>query len=190
MPFSDEGLIRAVFDCRTPVVSAIGHEQDTPLLDLVADVRASTPTDAARRIVPDMGEEVARVQQLRTRARHVLTTWLDREVAALHAVRARSALGNPQRELGRRADEIDALRARARRCVGGLLDRAEDNLGHQLAQVRALSPKATLDRGYAVVQKSDGTAVRDPDQVTAGELLDARVAGGRFGVEVRDRGNR
>jgi exodeoxyribonuclease VII large subunit len=188
LPFSDEGLIRAVAACPTPIVSAIGHEQDTPLLDLVADVRASTPTDAARRIVPDVAEEATRIQQLRTRARQVLTTWLDHETAALRAARSRSALSDPGRELGRWAEEIDALRTRARRSTTQLLDRAEDNLGHQLARVRALSPRATLERGYAVLQKADGVVVRDPAQVSVGEALAARVASGRFGVEVRDRG--
>ncbi len=101
-------------------------------------------------------------------------------------VRARTALGDPERDLGRRRDEIQGLRARARRCAGQVLDRAEDNLGHQLARVRALSPKATLERGYAVLQKENGAVVRDPADVTPGEHLDARVAAGRFGVEVRD----
>ncbi|WP_020580292.1 exodeoxyribonuclease VII large subunit [Actinopolymorpha alba] len=185
LPFSDEGMIRAVAQCRTPVVSAIGHEQDMPLLDLVADVRASTPTDAARRIVPDVGEEVARIDQLRTRGRQILASWLDRELSALHALRARSALSDPQREIGRRSEEIAALRDRSRRYLAQVLDRAEDNLDHQLARVRALSPKATLERGYAVLQKTDGAAVRDPSEVVPGEVLDARVAGGRFPVEVR-----
>ena len=186
LPFSDEGLIRAVAECRTPVVSAIGHEQDTPLLDLVADVRASTPTDAARRIVPDVGEEADRIKQLRSRSRQVLTSWLDREVAGLHAVRARSALHDPGRAIGRREEEIAAFRARSRRCMGQLLDRASDNLGHQLARVRALSPKATLDRGYAVLQKADGSVVRDPVQV------DGRRAAGCpcRGRAVRGRGTR
>src|SRR5580658_3118952 len=78
LPFSDESLVRAVAACRTPVVSAIGHEQDSPLLDYVADVRASTPTDAAKRVVPDVSEQLALVGQLRDRARRVVTGWLDR----------------------------------------------------------------------------------------------------------------
>jgi exodeoxyribonuclease VII large subunit len=188
LPFSDEGLIRAVAMCRTPVVSAIGHEQDSPLSDLVADVRASTPTDAARRIVPAVSEETGRVRDLRGRARQLLAHRLDRELALLHGLRTRSALRDPGHDIGRREDEVLAMRDRARRSTTQLLDRAQDNLGHQLARVRGLSPKATLDRGYAVLQKSDGAVVRDPAQVTAGEGLDARVAAGRFGVEVRERG--
>lgn len=185
LPFSDEGLLRAVAACRTPVVSAIGHEQDMPLLDLVADVRASTPTDAARRIVPDVGEETSRIQELRARAWRLMTSWLDREVLALHSLRARPALSEPGREIDRRAEEVAALTERSRRCLAQVLERAQDNLDHQLARVRALSPKATLDRGYAVLAKSDGTVVRDPGEVAPGERLDARVAGGRFPVEVR-----
>ncbi len=185
LPFSNEGLVRAVAEARTPVVSAIGHEQDSPLLDLVADFRASTPTDAARRIVPDVGEELTRVSELRTRARQLVTAWLDRETNGLQGLRARSSLGDPLREITRRGEELVAVRERARRTLTHLLDRAGDDLVHQLAQVRALSPKATLDRGYAVLQKADGAAVLDPEDVTEGERLDARVSAGRFGVEVR-----
>lgn len=185
LPFSNEGMVRAVADAKTPVVSAIGHEQDSPLLDLVADFRASTPTDAARRIVPDVGEELTRVSELRIRARQLVTAWLDRETNGLQGLRARSSLGDPQREITRRGEELVAVRDRARRTLGHLLDRAGDDLVHQLAQVRALSPKATLDRGYAVLQKADGAAVLDPSEVDEGERLDARVSAGRFGVEVR-----
>ncbi len=185
LPFSNEGLVRAVAEAKTPVVSAIGHEQDSPLLDLVADFRASTPTDAARRIVPDVGEELTRVSELRTRARQLVTAWLDRETNGLQGLRARSSLGDPLREITRRGEELVAVRERARRTLTHLLDRAGDDLVHQLAQVRALSPKATLDRGYAVLQKADGAAVLDPEDVTEGERLDARVSAGRFGVEVR-----
>ncbi|MBM7791003.1 exodeoxyribonuclease VII large subunit [Tenggerimyces flavus] len=185
LPFSNEGMVRAVAEAKTPVVSAIGHEQDSPLLDLVADFRASTPTDAARRIVPDVGEELTRVSELRTRARQLVTAWLDRETNGLQGLRARSSLGDPQREITRRGEELVAVRDRARRTLGHLLDRAGDDLVHQLAQVRALSPKATLDRGYAVLQKADGVAVLDPSEVDEGERLDARVSAGRFGVEVR-----
>jgi len=185
LPFSDEGLVRAIADCRTPVVSAIGHEQDMPLCDLVADVRASTPTDAARRIVPDVAEEVSRIADLRARSRHALATYLGRELTTLQGLRARLALRDPAHELGRRREEVEALRERGRRSLAQMLDRAQDNLDHQLARVRALSPKATLDRGYAVLRKAHGEVVRDPAQVEAGEELDALVSGGRFSVTVR-----
>ncbi|MFY9850702.1 MAG: exodeoxyribonuclease VII large subunit, partial [Trebonia sp.] len=108
LPFSDEALIRAVAACRTPVVSAIGHEQDTPLLDYVADLRASTPTDAAKRIVPDVAEQLALVTQLRDRARRSMRGWLDRELAWLDAVRSRPALADPVREIERQTEVVDA----------------------------------------------------------------------------------
>ena len=185
LPFSDEGLIRAVSQCRTPVVSAIGHEPDTPLLDLVADLRASTPTDAAKRIVPDVREELDGVRQLRERGTRALRGWLDREAHALANLRSRPALAAPTADLGRRSDEVAALRDRSRRTVTHLLDRAGDELTHRLASIRALSPKATLERGYAVLQQEDGTAVRQVEQVTKGDRLHARVSDGRFDVEVK-----
>src|SRR6201997_5449877 len=114
LPFSDEALIRAVAACRTPVVSAIGHEQDAPLLDYVADLRASTPTDAAKRIVPDVAEQLALVPQLRDRGRRCMRGWLDREQAWLDATRSRPALADPGREIERQAGQVDAMIRRAR----------------------------------------------------------------------------
>jgi len=180
LPFSDEGLLRAVFAARTPVVSAIGHEPDTPLLDLVADLRASTPTDAAKCVVPDVAEEAERVVQLRRRGRQVLTAWLAREQHALDVVRARPCLADPGSGLTHRRAEVDALRERARRTVHHQLDRAGVDLGHQLARVRSLSPLATLRRGYAVVQDGQGHVVTSVDQVADGEDLRVRVADGRI----------
>ncbi|WP_436979091.1 exodeoxyribonuclease VII large subunit [Streptomyces sp. enrichment culture] len=184
LPFSDEALIRAVSAARTPVVSAIGHEPDSPLLDLVADLRASTPTDAAKRTVPDVGEEQSRVRQLRERGRWVLETYLDREERGLAAAVSRPVLAEPQRMIAGRAEEIEALVARSRRTLGHLLERAEADLTHTRARVVALSPAATLRRGYAVLQRADGAAVRDPAEVASGETLRARVAEGAFTVTV------
>ncbi len=186
LPFSDEGLLRAVFAARTPVVSAIGHEPDGPLLDLVADVRASTPTDAAKLVVPDVAEEAARVEHLRARGRQVLTAWLAREQHALDTVRARPALADPGRGLEDRAHEVVALRDRARRSVHHQLDRAGNDLGHQLARVRGMSPLATLRRGYAVILDPDGHVVTRAEQARAGEPLAVRVADGRIDVLVTD----
>ncbi|GAA2719841.1 MULTISPECIES: exodeoxyribonuclease VII large subunit [Streptomyces] len=183
LPFSDEELVRAVAACRTPVVSAIGHEPDTPLLDLVADLRASTPTDAAKRVVPDVGEELARVRQLRERALRCVTAHLDREERGLAAARARPCMERPQRMVEERAEQVDALTARARRTLGHLLDRAESELAHTRARVVALSPAATLRRGYAVLQRADGHVVRSPEEVAPQERLRARVAEGEFAVE-------
>jgi exodeoxyribonuclease VII large subunit len=186
LPFSNEALVRAVAACRTPVVSAIGHEVDTPLLDLVADVRASTPTDAAKRVVPDVTEELERVDQLRRRTGAAINALLSREQAALVAVRTRPVLADPHNLLTPREEEVRRLVERSRRVLAAALDRAGDNLAHTRARVTALSPAATLDRGYSVLQRPDGQVVRRAADVTGGTLLRARLAVGELAVEVRD----
>src|SRR5690606_34871380 len=117
LPFSEEELVRTVAACTTPVVSAIGHEPHSPLLDLVADVRASTPTDAAKRIVPDVGEELTRVTQLRDRARWVVASLLEREEQGLAATRGRPSLAAPRRMVAEREAEVAALVERSRRAL-------------------------------------------------------------------------
>jgi exodeoxyribonuclease VII large subunit len=166
------------------VVSAIGHEPDTPLLDLVADLRASTPTDAAKKVVPDVGEELARVRMLRDRARRCAHALLDREERGLAHALARPVMEDPHRMVDERADHVASLAERGRRTLGHLLDRADSELAHTHARVVALSPAATLKRGYAVLQRADGHAVRDPREVSPGEALRARVADGEFKVKV------
>ncbi|MFC1417469.1 exodeoxyribonuclease VII large subunit [Streptacidiphilus cavernicola] len=185
LPFSDEQLVRAVAAARTPVVSAIGHEPDQPLLDYVADLRASTPTDAAKRVVPDVREELARVHGLRDRARHGIRARLERERGGLEAVRSRPVLAAPRRMVDERAAEVSTLLERSRRTLDHRLDRAGSELEHTLARVVALSPAATLRRGYAVLQREDGAVVRDAAEVGAGDVLRARVAEGGFDVTVR-----
>ncbi|CAM5549839.1 exodeoxyribonuclease 7 large subunit [Streptomyces xanthochromogenes] len=187
LPFSDEELVRAVARCRTPVVSAIGHEPDAPLLDLVADLRASTPTDAAKKVVPDVGEELDRVRLLRDRARRHVVGLVDREERGLAGMLARPWMERPHRMLDDRADEVDALVHRSRRVLGHLLDRADSELSHTHARVVALSPAATLERGYAVLQRAGGEVVRSPDEVAPGEDLRARVAEGELHVTVAPR---
>ncbi|MGP3733814.1 exodeoxyribonuclease VII large subunit [Streptomyces sp. GDS52] len=184
LPFSDEQLVRAVAACRTPVVSAIGHEPDSPLLDHVADVRASTPTDAAKKIVPDVGEEYERVRLLRDRARRCVQAFVDREERGLAHALARPSVEDPYRMVDARAGEVTALLDRARRCLRHQLDRTDSELTHTHARVVALSPAATLQRGYAVLQRADGQAVRDPGGVEPGEVLRARVSEGEFTVRV------
>ncbi|WP_433515611.1 exodeoxyribonuclease VII large subunit [Nonomuraea sp. CA-143628] len=186
LPFSDETLVRSVAACRTPVVSAIGHEQDSPLLDLVADVRASTPTDAAKKVVPDVGEQLTLVRQLRDRGRRVLGGWLDREMSWLTSARSRPSLADPVRELERRAEQVEALRDRTRRSLGGSLDRAEDSLSHLRARLVALSPAATLERGYAIVQDPSGEVVRLAKDVAPGSLLTIRLSDDRLTVRTED----
>jgi len=186
LPFSDEALVRAVHAATTPVVSAIGHEPDTPLLDLVADLRASTPTDAARRIVPDVAEEAQRVLHTRERMRRWMRQRLAAEQQHVHALRTRPSLADPRTGLIARAEEVDRLRDRGRRVLGHVLDRAEDDLGHQLARVRALSPLATLRRGYAVLSDAEGTLFSSVADVAAGQPVTIRVADGRIGATVDD----
>ncbi|MFC6878293.1 exodeoxyribonuclease VII large subunit [Actinomadura yumaensis] len=182
LPFSDEALVRAVSAARTPVVSAIGHEQDSPILDLVADVRASTPTDAAKKAVPDVREQLQLVRQLRDRGRRCLAGGLERELAWLKAVRSRPALADPVREVERQSEQVLALRDRTRRCLSGALDRAGDELSHTRARLLALSPAATLDRGYAIVQREDGSVLREAAKADEGERLVLRLAEGRLAV--------
>jgi exodeoxyribonuclease VII large subunit len=180
LPFSDEALIRAVAAVRTPVVSAIGHEPDQPLLDLVADVRASTPTDAAKLVVPDVAEEQRSVTHARERIRGAVRGWLSREQAGLDALRSRPALADPRTLLDARLDEVDQLRDRARRTLGHALDRAADDIGHQRARARALSPLATLQRGYAVLQDADGHVVTSVAGIAPDQQISVRVADGRI----------
>jgi exodeoxyribonuclease VII large subunit len=189
LPFSDETLIRAVAACQTPVVSAIGHEQDTPLLDLVADVRASTPTDAARRVVPDVAEQVALVVQHRARARRALAGRLDREGSWLAGMRSRPALADPLREIDRREELVTALTERARRSFAAGLERASDDVRHIGDRLLALSPAATLRRGYAIVQRADGRVVRRAADVGAGEMLMVRFAADQLTVTAEGAAN-
>jgi exodeoxyribonuclease VII large subunit len=184
LPFSDEALCRAVFACRTPVVSAVGHETDTPLLDYVADVRASTPTDAAKRIVPDLVDERRLIGQVRQRLDRAVRHLLDREQHRLDALRSRPALAKPGLLLDRRQEDVTALRARSTRTLEHRLTGAASDLGHTLARLRALSPAATLDRGYAIVQRADGAVLRDPAEVGDGDRLRVRLAGGELAATV------
>ncbi len=187
LPFSDEDLVRAVAGCRTPVVSAIGHEQDVPLLDLVADVRASTPTDAARRTVPDVAEQLELIGQLRARARRSLTGRLDRETSWLTAMRSRPALASPLREIDRRQEQVLALSERARLAITASIDRHASDVTHIRARLVALSPAATLRRGYAIVQRADASVVMSATQVSSGELLTIRFAGDQLQATAGDR---
>ena len=186
LPFSDEELIRAVAGCRTPVISAIGHEQDVPLLDLVADVRASTPTDAARRAVPDVTEQLELIAQLRARARRSVTGRLDREASWLTAIRSRPALASPQREIERQLEVVLGLAERASLAMSASLDRRAADVTHIRARLEALSPASTLRRGYAIVQHADDQVVRSAAQVTAGERLTVRFADDHLQVTADD----
>ena len=182
LPFSNEALVRAVADAVTPVVSAIGHDVDTPLLDFVADLRASTPTDAAKRIVPDVTEQRTAIEQTRLRVWRALTSRIQGERRLLVSLRSRPVMADPRAMISVRRQELDALTDRAGQRLWADLHRARDQISHLQAQVRALSPRSTLERGYAVVQHVDGRVVMDRADVDADELLRVRVARGDFGV--------
>jgi exodeoxyribonuclease VII large subunit len=184
LPFSDEGLIRAVATCRTPVVSAIGHESDSPILDLVADYRASTPTDAAKRVVPDVADEMSRVQQARLRMIQAVSGLVGRQQELLQVLRSRPVLTDPTATFGRRYEQLADLRHRATRAIGATIERESALVGHHLARVRAMSPQATLERGYSILLDRDGAAVRSVDRVKVGEDLVAQLADGQLAVEV------
>ena len=182
LPFSNEAMVRAVAEARTPVVSAVGHDADTPLLDFVADWRASTPTDAGRRVVPDAAEELRRVAQLSGRVRAGLVHRLRHERHVLDGLRSRPVMADPSALVERERRELAALRSRSRQVTTARLERAGDQVDHLLARVRSLSPQSTLDRGYAVVQHRDGSVVRSRDELAPDELLRVRVAHGDFAV--------
>ncbi len=184
LPFSDEALCRAVFACRTPVVTAIGHETDAPLVDYVADVRASTPTDAAKRLVPDLAEELRLIRMARTRLHRAVTGLLDREQHRIEALRSRPVLARPYLMIDQRAADVAALRGRGVRCLAHRLDAATEALAHTTARLRALSPAATLQRGYAIVQRADGHVVRAATEVEAGDQVRVRLAEGELAAKV------
>jgi exodeoxyribonuclease VII large subunit len=180
LPFSDETLCREIAKCTTPVVSAIGHEPDNPLCDLVADMRAATPTDAAKRVVPDAVAEQARVADLRGRSARALRSWVHREQRTLAQLRSRPVLAQPLAALTARAEEIHRARATARRDVTRLLDAEARSVGHLSARLATLGPAATLARGYAVVQVVSGSmaVLRSTGDAPAGTRLRIRVADG------------
>lgn len=182
LPFSDEALVRAVFALTTPLISAIGHEPDSPILDLVADVRASTPTDAAKRVVPDVTEEAQRVLQTRERGRVAIRGMVERELHQLAALRSRPSLADPRSGLAERLVEVEGYRERTRRTLRHQLDRGEDDLVHQVARIRALSPLATLRRGYAVLSDADGQALSSVAALEPGHEIHIRVGDGRIGA--------
>ena len=178
LPFSDEGLVRLAASCTTPIVSAIGHEKDSPLLDLVADYRASTPTDAAKRVVPDIAEEIAMISTMRDRARRTLINRINLETTQIANFKNRPVMKDPQVLITTRAEIIAGLRDRSNRSFAHQLKLAKEELKQIKARVRALSPQATLDRGYSVVQLADGQIVTDPKKLKQGDLLRLRLAKG------------
>ncbi|MBB3605663.1 exodeoxyribonuclease VII large subunit [Mycolicibacterium sp. BK556] len=182
LPFSDETLCRAIAACTTPVVSAVGHEPDNPLCDLVADLRAATPTDAAKKVVPDAVAEGALVTELRQRSAQALRNWVGREQRTLTNLRSRPVLADPLRGLTLRGEEIERARAAVRRDVKRLVAAESDRIGHLAARLATLGPAATLARGYAVVQTADGEILRTSADAPAGTRLRIRVGDGAIGA--------
>ena len=181
LPFSDETLCREIAACTTPVVSAIGHEPDTPLCDLVADVRAATPTDAAKRVVPDAAAEQDFVSDLRRRSARALRNWVHREERTVAALRSRPVLAAPLDALTARAEEVHRAVAAARRDITRLISAEADRVGHLAARLSTLGPAATLARGYAVVQvvgTDRSSILRSVDDAPAGSRLRVRVGDG------------
>ena len=186
LPFSDESLVRLAASCTTPIVSAIGHEKDAPLLDLVADYRASTPTDAAKRVVPDIAQEISEIQKIRDRMYRRLVSTIDYELNQIAQLRNRPVMKDPKVMVTVRRDEIKAWRDRSIRSFASILEIEKKELKGVKAHLRSLSPQSTMDRGYAVVQLDNGTIVRDASKMKAGTSLRIRVAKGETRATVNE----
>ena len=178
LPFSDESLVRLAASCNTPIVSAIGHEKDAPLLDLVADYRASTPTDAAKRVVPDIAQEISDIEKIRDRMYRRLLSTIDFELNQISQLRNRPVMKDPGVMVTSRRDEVKVWRDRSMRSFASILEIEKKELKGVKDHLRSLSPQSTMDRGYAVVQLEDGAIVRDATKVKAGARLRIRVAKG------------
>jgi exodeoxyribonuclease VII large subunit len=184
LPFSDESLVRLAASCQTPIVSAIGHEKDSPLLDLVADYRASTPTDAAKRVVPDIEQEISDINKIRDRMYRRLLSSVEYELNQIAQLRNRPVMKDPGVMIKIRNDELTALRDRSHRGFKALLDIEKKEIKGVIAHLRSLSPQSTMDRGYAVVQSDDGKIVRDATKLKAGSVLRIRAAKGEAKASV------
>ena len=186
LPFSDESLVRLASECTTAIVSAIGHEKDAPLLDYVADYRASTPTDAAKMVVPDIAQEISDIEKIRDRIYRRLLSTIDYELNQIAQLRNRPVMKDPGLMVTARRDEIKALRDRSMRSFTSILEIEKKELKGVKAHLRSLSPQSTMERGYAVVQFADGGIVRDATKLKAGTALRIRVAKGETGATVTD----
>ncbi|MDA3018516.1 MAG: exodeoxyribonuclease VII large subunit [Actinomycetota bacterium] len=187
LPFSDESLVRLAGSCLTPIVSAIGHEKDSPLLDLVADYRASTPTDAAKRVVPDIAQEIADIELIRQRLLRKITHLLDFEISTISHLTARPVMKDPMVIVSSRVDQISTARDRAARTMTALIDSEKRELKQVRAHLRSLSPQSTLDRGYSVATLEDGAIARDAAKIPAGAHLRIRLAKGSLEATVERR---
>ena len=184
LPFSDESLVRLAASCETPIVSAIGHEKDSPLLDLVADYRASTPTDAAKRVVPDIEQEISDINKIRDRMYRRLLASVEYELNQIAQLRNRPVMKDPSVMIKVRKDDLTALSDRSHRGFKALLDIEKKEIKGVIAHLRSLSPQSTMDRGYSVVQIGDGKIVRDATKLKAGDVLRIRAAKGEASASV------
>jgi exodeoxyribonuclease VII large subunit len=187
LPFSDESLVRLAADCSTPIVSAIGHEKDAPLLDLVADYRASTPTDAAKRVVPDIAQEISDIEKIRDRMYRRLLSTIDYELNQIAQLHNRPVMKDPGVMVTTRRDEIKAWRDRSIRSFASILEIEKKELKGVRDHLRSLSPQSTMDRGYSVVQLSDGSIVRDATKLKTGAVLRIRAAKGETSATVNEK---
>lgn len=184
LPFSDEGLVRAVSAAHTPVVAAIGHEPDNPIIDLVADLRASTPTEAAKLVVPDAAEHTDQIQGALGRVRQAVIAKLQSEQEWLNQLRSRPVLRDPTGSLAAHFDWLANTRGRLDQAIDRRLGDEQNWLGHTLRSVQTMSPKATIERGYAVVADAEGNSVTSVDNVDAGDQLLLYLSDGQVVVEV------
>lgn len=180
--FSDEKVVRAVANCQTPIVSAIGHENDRPLTDEVADLRASTPTDAARWVVPDVGEERKKISQALERISLRVVGFVQNQLELILGIRSRPILANPFTLVEDRALQVNQLKLNLAAELTNQLEKQQLLVSGLRGQVRALSPKLTLDRGYAVVRDQKGHVLTEPKKVTSGQKLRVTLAGGDIGA--------
>ena len=176
--FSDEALVRAVAACETPVISAIGHENDRPIIDDVADLRASTPTDAAKRVVPDVVDERRKISESLERMKSIIGSYLGHQVTLIQQIRQHPLLKDPHAYLIQRSDDLTRALGELRDDLDYKLDKQSTDLANKKNLLRSLSPQSTLDRGYAVVRDSEGMVITDPKMAKSGTLLKLRVAKG------------
>ena len=186
LPFSDEGLVRLVASCNTPIVSAIGHEQDTPLLDLVADLRASTPTDAAKRVVPDMEEEIAGIKELAMRLHRGVERRVENEERSIANLRSRPLMRDPMLIITPEFESLARDRASIKRSLLHRLTVESKELVGFNSQLRALSPYAVLERGYAVARRHDGQIIKDGSRLDLGESIAVQFAQGAIKASVTE----
>jgi exodeoxyribonuclease VII large subunit len=178
--FSDEILVRTAAAAKTPIISAIGHENDNPILDNVADLRASTPTDAAKRVVPDVVDERRKISDSLTRMKSIISSFVNSQVTLVQQIRQHPLLKDPHAYLDQRADDLLRAISDLRDDVDGKLERQSTDLVAKRSLLRSLSPQSTLDRGYSVIRDTNGNVITEASQVKTGDTLKLKVAKGEL----------